>query len=178
LEVLPIFISRWYTLASVVLNRISVVLLVSCHSDHQLWGAVDHDQQVVESLLGAHVALELGNEDALTDLEQFLSVGKLFVKDALRVSIEDDSQESTHRVYDRNVDSNNAHGHGTGQEVADDCVVVDHDDEVLLAGSLGFSALLCLVARLFRGIRPCLGQSALCLWGCLLRIGRLRVCAE
>ena len=115
---------------------LQVLLLGARHLDHELGGAVHNNEEVIQSLFFDHVASKLCNEDTLANLEQFASFGKLLVNDALRVAIEEDAQESTHRVDDSHIDTDNAHVHDGGEHVGHDALVVDEKDEIIAEASL------------------------------------------
>ena len=108
-----------------------MLLLISRHLDHQLRGAVDHDENVIEALLFLHFPFELGNENTFANLEELLRLWQLLVHGSLRVSVEHEAQETTDRVHDGDIDTDDTHGHDAGEDVAHHTLVVEEDDEII-----------------------------------------------
>lgn len=100
--------------------------------DERLWASVHENQQVVKLLLPDEVAFLLRDEDALTQLKELLRVGQFFIHYTLTEPVKNNSDEPTNCDDDGGVEPNDGELQGVTEERADNLLVVDKDDQVLL----------------------------------------------
>lgn len=102
-------------------------------------------------------------EYAFAELEELLRIRQLLVHDALAYSVEDDANHAADRDDDRGVETDDRQLHGISEERADDLLVVEQYDQVLLffdllLGHLCLLLLSELLVDFARGLLALLGS--------------------
>ena len=110
----------------------------SCNLDKRLGASVHQNQKIIQLLLSYQISFLLGDEYTLTDLKELFSAWQLLVHNSLTDSIEDDSDKSSNRDNDRCIETNDRKLQRTAKERADNFLVINENDKILLILNLLF----------------------------------------
>ena len=107
----------------------------ACELDESLRTAVYADEQIVELFLPHQVSLQLGNEDALANVEELLYLAHFLVNYALGDPVEYNAQEATDGHHDGRVEPHYWELEAAAEQRAYHFLVKDQDFHALSGGS-------------------------------------------